>query len=78
MKTLSLLAAAALAMAASLPAYAHTPYLVPSSFAPRAGQTIAVDASFAETFFVPETAFDDTFTELTRRVGDLADRLHIS
>jgi protein-tyrosine-phosphatase len=25
-----------------------------------------------------DTAFDDTFSELTRRVGDLADRLHIS
>ncbi|AWT14934.1 MULTISPECIES: DUF4198 domain-containing protein [Stenotrophomonas] len=58
MKTLTLLATAALALAASLPASAHTPYLVPSNFAPRAGQTIALDASFAETFFVPETAFD--------------------
>lgn len=60
MKTLPLLDAAALAMAASLPAYDHTPYLVPSNFAPRAGQTIAMEASFAETFFVPETAFDDS------------------
>lgn len=50
MKTLTLLATAALALAASLPASAHTPYLVPSNFAPRAGQTIALDASFAETF----------------------------
>jgi protein-tyrosine-phosphatase len=25
-----------------------------------------------------KTAFDDAFSELTRRVGDLADRLHIS
>ena len=58
MKTLTLIAATALALAASLPASAHTPYLVPSNFAPRAGQTIALDASFAETFFVPETAFD--------------------
>ena len=72
MKTFSLLAAAALAMAASLPAYAHTPYLVPSSFAPRAGQTIAVDASFAETFFVPETAFDDSQFTVTGPDGTQA------
>lgn len=58
MKTASLLATAALALAVSLPASAHTPYLVPSNFAPRAGQTIALDASFAEAFFVPEAAFD--------------------
>lgn len=60
MKTASLLATAALALAVSLPASAHTPYLVPSNFAPRAGQTIALDASFAEAFFVPEAAFDDS------------------
>ncbi len=60
MKTTSLLVTAALALAVSLPASAHTPYVVPSNFAPRAGQTIAVDASFAETFFVPEAAFDQS------------------
>lgn len=60
MKTASLLATATLALAVSLPASAHTPYLVPSNFAPRAGQTITLDASFAETFFVPEAAFDDS------------------
>ncbi|MGF6416875.1 putative GH25 family protein [Stenotrophomonas sp. AN71] len=58
MKTAFLMATAALALAVSLPASAHTPYLVPSNVAPRAGQTIALDASFAETFFVPEAAFD--------------------
>ncbi len=72
MKILSLLAAVALAMAASLPAYAHTPYLVPSSFAPRAGQTIAMDASFAETFFIPETAFDDSQFTVTGPDGTQA------
>lgn len=60
MKTAFLLATAALALAVSLPASAHTPYVVPSNFAPRAGQTLALDASFAETFFVPEAAFDDS------------------
>ncbi|MBK0010882.1 DUF4198 domain-containing protein [Stenotrophomonas sp. S41] len=72
MKTLSLLAAAALAMAASLPAHAHTPYLVPSNFAPRARQTVAIDASFAETFFVPETAFDDSQFTVTSPDGKQA------
>ncbi|MFT3761308.1 MAG: DUF4198 domain-containing protein [Pseudoxanthomonas sp.] len=50
----------ALAWAAAVPVLAHTPYLVPSDFAPRGGQTLALDASFAETFFVPEAAFDDS------------------
>lgn len=41
-------------------ASAHTPYLAPSTFAPRAGDTVALDAAFAETFFVPETVFDNS------------------
>lgn len=57
MKPLTLLTAIAFA-SASATASAHTPYLAPSDFAPRAGQTIALDAAFAETFFVPEAAFD--------------------
>ncbi|WMJ69435.1 DUF4198 domain-containing protein [Stenotrophomonas sp. 24(2023)] len=60
MKAFTRAGLAALLLAACLPASAHTPYLVPSSFAPRAGSTIALDASFAETFFVPEVAFDNS------------------
>ena len=45
-------------------ASAHTPYLLPSSFAPQAGDTIALDASFSETFFVPEAAFDGSTFEV--------------
>lgn len=46
--------------------HAHTPYLAPSDFTPRAGQTVALDAAFAEAFFVPEVAFDDSrFTIVT-------------
>lgn len=41
-------------------ASAHTPYLAPNDFAPRAGATVTLDAAFAETFFVPEVAFDDS------------------
>lgn len=72
MKTLSLLAGAALALAASLPAHAHTPYLSPSTYAPRAGQMVALDASFAEVFFVPETAFDDSQFSVTGPDGRTA------
>lgn len=56
----SLLLACAIALSVSLSAAAHTPYLAPSDFAPRAGQTVALEASFAETFFVPEAAFDNS------------------
>lgn len=45
-------------------ASAHTPYLLPSSFAPQAGATVALDASFTETFFVPEAAFDGSTFEV--------------
>lgn len=46
-------------------ASAHTPYLAPSTFAPRAGDTVALDASFAETSFVPETVFDNSHFTVT-------------
>ena len=64
MKPFSLLA---LAAAALLPAaaHAHTPYLAPSEFAPGERATVTLDASFAETFFVPEVAFDDSRFEVT-------------
>lgn len=51
---------AALAAVSAVDASAHTPYLAPSNFAPRAGETVALDAAFAETFFVPEAAFDNS------------------
>lgn len=52
--------AGVLAYAVAAAASAHTPYLAPSNFAPQAGETLALDASFAETFFVPEAVFDDS------------------
>lgn len=39
---------------------AHTPYLVPTSFEPVFGDQVTLDASFAEKFFVPEAAFNDS------------------
>src|SRR3546814_4924344 len=57
MKTLPLLTGILLSAAMPI-AWAHTPYLVPINFAPQGGETIALDAAFAETFFVPEAAFD--------------------
>ncbi len=62
MKPASLLVGA-LACALAATAAAHTPYLAPSNFAPRAGDTVSFDAAFAEVFFVPEAVFDQsTFT----------------
>lgn len=72
MKPLTLLAAAVLGATSIFAASAHTPYLVPSDFAPRAGQTVALDASFAETFFVPEAAFDDSRFAIFRPDGGSA------
>jgi uncharacterized GH25 family protein len=71
MKPLSL-PVGALLWAMTACAAAHTPYLAPSDFAPRAGQTIALDASFAETFFVPEVAFDDSRFAVTTPAGQTA------
>lgn len=65
----SLLLAGALSWGVMHPAFAHTPYLVPSDFAPRAGQTIALDAAFAETFFTPEVAFDGSPFSVTTPGG---------
>lgn len=65
----SLLLAGVLSWGVMLPAFAHTPYLAPSDFAPRAGQTIAMDASFAETFFTPEVAFDGSRFSVTTPEG---------
>lgn len=59
------LLAAVLACATVSTATAHTPYLAPSNFAPRAGETIALDAAFAETFFVPEAVFDKSQFSVT-------------
>ncbi|MFT4179520.1 MAG: DUF4198 domain-containing protein [Thermomonas sp.] len=64
MKPLPLLAGL-LAGIATFAAAAHTPYLAPSDFAPQPGATIALDAAFAETFFVPESAFDGSTFEVT-------------
>lgn len=58
MRLASLVGAFACAFAAA--ASAHTPYLAPSNFTPRADETLALDASFAETFFVPEAVFDNS------------------
>lgn len=53
-------------------ATAHTPYLAPTTFSPQPGQTIAVDAAFAEVFFVPEAAFDHAALSITSPDGKTA------
>lgn len=54
-----------LAVAVASAASAHTPYLAPNTFAPRAGGVVTLDAAFAETFFVPEAAFDHSAFQVT-------------
>ncbi len=75
----SLLLAGALSWGVVHSASAHTPYLAPSDFAPRAGQTVALDAAFAETFFVPEVAFDGSRFAITAPSGTQAapDAVHV-
>jgi uncharacterized GH25 family protein len=62
MKTVHAMVASLAFMLLLLPALAaaHTPYLVPADFAARAGETVTLDAAFAERFFVAETAFDNS------------------
>ncbi|MDQ1120749.1 MULTISPECIES: DUF4198 domain-containing protein [Pseudoxanthomonas] len=71
MKTSAGLLALLLCLGAARAA-AHTPYLAPSTFSPQPGQTIAVDAAFAEMFFVPEAAFDQTTLSVTSPDGSVA------
>ncbi|KDC51477.1 MULTISPECIES: DUF4198 domain-containing protein [Pseudoalteromonas] len=46
--------------------YAHTPYLAPYSFDESSQDNVTLDAAFAEKFFVPELAFNNSiFTVIT-------------
>jgi len=51
------------------PSQAHTPYLAPTSFEPVMGNMVSFDASFAEAFFVPEAAFNNSVFKLTSPDG---------
>lgn len=50
-------------------AMAHTPYLAPSTFEPVRGGWVALDASFADKFFIPEAVFDNSQFEVTAPDG---------
>lgn len=72
---------ALLLAATALPAAAHTPFLAPASFDAREGSTVSLDAAFAEAFFVPEAAFDDSEFVVTDPTGrtralETVQRLH--
>ena len=56
---LRLLAGMLLAVAV-MPAHAHTPYLAPATFQVQPTSVVTLDASFAESFFVPEVVFDNS------------------
>ncbi len=51
---------AAILLMLSNSSYAHTPYLTPSSFEASNRGMVSLDASFAEKFFVPELAFNNS------------------
>ena len=52
--------------AAHFAAQAHVPYLQPASFEPIRGGWVSLDAAFADRFFIPEVAFDNSrFSVLT-------------
>lgn len=55
MKLAALLGTCALLYSGAI--LAHTPYLVSPEFTVRGGQTVTLDAAFAEEFFTPELAF---------------------
>lgn len=61
--------AALLLAALAMPAAAHTPYLAPASFEVRPDSRVTLDASFAETFFVPEVVFDNSEFRVTAPDG---------
>ncbi len=49
----------------ALPVAAHTPYLAPVTFQVQPTSVVTLDASFAETFFVPEVVFDNSTFAIT-------------
>ncbi len=55
-----LLIASLVLAAVVAPAHAHTPYPAPASFDVGPDSVVTLDASFAETFFVPEVVFDNS------------------
>ncbi|MBN7797208.1 DUF4198 domain-containing protein [Parahaliea mediterranea] len=60
---------ALLCLAFSPAALGHTPYLAPNTFEPINGDVITLDAAFAEHFFVPEAAFDNSEFAVTHPDG---------
>ncbi|WP_340680175.1 DUF4198 domain-containing protein [Paraglaciecola sp.] len=54
---------------ACAPAYSHTPYFAPSTFDVSKSGKISLDASFAERFFVPEVAFNNSIFNIVSPNG---------
>ncbi len=50
----------AITFTAWTPAWAHTPYLAPATFDPPSSGWVTLDASFADSFFVPDVVFDQS------------------
>lgn len=58
--------------------HAHTPYLAPLSFEENRYQVVTLDAAFAEQFFIPDVAFDQSFFKVVNPDGttSVPDYLH--
>ncbi len=70
MKIKSLALASTMMMLAPI-ANAHTPYLKPLSFEPVSRDSMTLDASFAEQFFVPEVAISNAPFEVEQPDGSI-------
>lgn len=73
----ALLLSGLLAVSAAAPVAAHTPYLAPGSFEPQAQSWVTLDAAFAETFFVPDAAFDHSRPVVVAPDGSVAPVAHV-
>lgn len=65
-------------LASSANVLAHTPYLQPTSFEVNRSGKVSFDASFAEKFFVPEVAFNNSIFKVTTPVGKQVTPQYIS
>ena len=70
MKIKSLALASTMILLAPI-ANAHTPYLKPLSFEPVSRDSMTLDASFAEQFFVPEVAISNAPFEVEQPDGSV-------
>ena len=65
-------------LTASVSAFAHTPYFAPLSFEANRYDKVTLDASFAEKFFVPDAAFNNSIYHIVTPTGKTINPDHIT